>query len=509
MLINDSQPIPPETPREHRPSWSILNDDHSLPAQSPRDPKSPWLNQSFQDTREQVINSSPQSRSDSRKRSRDETSEPSPPIKKQREDMNGASRLQLKPPPGKRGSEEISKIIVKKRRIQEKPIWAQKAPGRRRDRTPPRWSHNSSAQTAHRLPSPPESHVKTPSPSQTQSLQSPDSHVPLEPSFIGIIPADSITRKIADFLYEHAMVGLLEQYPDLTVQNVEIEAKLGRITDRDSGERLPLHVATETVLDPGDRRMKRPPPLRTSFRTIMTLEQHAFFNKYLNETARRPSAPSVTNGAPPPPPAKTYQHIRERDSFYEIPRAIAETLIPPSLHGPVLGERGDVKIRVTHDWHGSGTGVEKKCIIKRREADLEVFDPQTNFDWRVSVNVEYEYSGNRSVFHPVTENIRAAQVGGDWDSGRMQMDRMKDRMKYLHGNYDIDLTKVEVVPHEWEPGRAPSVHQETNFELELELSTERLWREFGLLKAGQANQYEDCVMGLVNSTRLLTRACRV
>jgi uncharacterized protein YwbE len=120
----------------------------------------------------------------------------------------------------------------------------------------------------------------------------------------------------------------------------------------------------------------------------------------------------------------TYVHTRERDSFYELPPHAHNTL-PPSIRAQI-NPRHKVKVRVTTD-QKSGKTLAK--IIKARVADLDIHSPRTQFDWRISVNLEMGYEGE----------IEGLAEGGD---GGNRADRNKDRMSYRHLAYQIDLTQV-------------------------------------------------------------------
>ena len=71
-------------------------------------------------------------------------------------------------------------------------------------------------------------------------------------------------------------------------------------------------------------------------------------------------------------------------------------------------------------------------IIKVRVSDIEVYSPQTPFDWRVSVSLEVNYDGDMRELVETTE-------GKD----QKRPDRNKDRVSYKHSHYQIDLTQVK------------------------------------------------------------------
>jgi polynucleotide 5'-triphosphatase len=121
-----------------------------------------------------------------------------------------------------------------------------------------------------------------------------------------------------------------------------------------------------------------------------------------------------------------YAHRRERDTFYELPRTAYATL--PGCVRAVLNSRHTVKVRVTYD-QKSGQLLAK--IIKARVADLDIYNPQSLLDCRISVNLEMRYDGNVDNLVSSAESMRLP-------------DRNKDRLSYTHSCYQIDLTQVTV-----------------------------------------------------------------
>ena len=84
-------------------------------------------------------------------------------------------------------------------------------------------------------------------------------HGPLgqwEPTFTNVIPHEELTRVLSDFLFAHIVgtdahgTGAAGSIPSSQGQ-LEIEAKIGRIINRSTNERLQLPIKTETVLAEG------------------------------------------------------------------------------------------------------------------------------------------------------------------------------------------------------------------------------------------------------------------
>ena len=89
-----------------------------------------------------------------------------------------------------------------------------------------------------------------------------------EPSIINVIPYEEVTKAISDFLFSQVVlqdhVGVVSAkgvHTDAAV--FEIEAKIGKIIDQNTGSRLDIPVATECVL-------RKDSKLRTNFESSMT-----------------------------------------------------------------------------------------------------------------------------------------------------------------------------------------------------------------------------------------------
>lgn len=142
-------------------------------------------------------------------------------------------------------------------------------------------------------------------------------------------------------------------------------------------------------------------------------KQHQHFNVLLNGLKTSPPSTVFT--------ALDYTHLYLVDSFYPSP--------DPSS-GP------DDKIRVTRD---ERTGEVKECVKKIRLGDLNIYCPKRVADWRISVNVEIPgdfIDIPRRPLPMLTRGIVPHPVGSATHT------RRKDRMSYLHEEFNIDLTQV-------------------------------------------------------------------
>ena len=157
--------------------------------------------------------------------------------------------------------------------------------------------------------------------------------------------------------------------------------------------------------------------------------QHRALNAFLNKALIATQAPKPTPQNPNPPPNKRvrmgYRHTKETDTFYDLSQS-GLLALPSSLNiNPRSASK--VKVRLTHD---QKTGKELAKIVKTRLADIDVYSPQNQVDWRISVNVEMDFQGD------MRDLIELDKKGG------RAADRNKDRMSYKHQAYQIDLTQV-------------------------------------------------------------------
>ena len=122
-----------------------------------------------------------------------------------------------------------------------------------------------------------------------------------------------------------------------------------------------------------------------------------------------------------------YQHRREVDKFYELPRDVVARL-PASIRG-YFGGKHSVKVRASYD---QKTGALLAKIVKGRVGDLDIHFPDCALDCRISVNLEMNWDG------PVEELEQLAASS----TREQQPDRNKDRLSYTHSYYQVDLTQV-------------------------------------------------------------------
>lgn len=137
-----------------------------------------------------------------------------------------------------------------------------------------------------------------------------------------------------------------------------------------------------------------------------------------------------------------------------------------------------VKVRRTFD---KKTGDMKAQIIKTRVADLEVFNPNDLFDYRISISLETPWNG------PDSHLMTNTELGSD---------RLKDRLSYKHRDYQIDLTQIS--------------HGDTHktgkhdHEVEIEINNESFLTALNNARGPNAtDQYEKCLGSFVDNIRIL------
>jgi len=175
-----------------------------------------------------------------------------------------------------------------------------------------------------------------------------------------------------------------------------------------------------------------------------------------------------------------YNHPKENDEFYELSNE-GKARLNPDLQGWINEAAGrthrrDVRVRRTTN---KVTGEVTAQIIKTRVADKEIYNPDFDFDFRISISLETRWEGQKEHLTHLAES----------------RGRNKDRVSYRHMIYQVDLTQVTY---------DGSDHKD--HELEVEVATESLKQEIDRLRRGDPNnQVERMVTGLVDNVRLLCR----
>ncbi|EPQ51042.1 mRNA triphosphatase CET1 [Gloeophyllum trabeum ATCC 11539] len=266
---------------------------------------------------------------------------------------------------------------------------------------------------------------------------------PLSLSILGVEPLDEFIREVADFVHH-----MISTRPDVGGQ-VELEAKIGILRNKHSGQRAQLPVLVETILDPNF------PDVR--FESNMSIAKHRHYNELLNNLMTS----SLQPGHPTTP--LQYAHRYLIDSFY-----------------PADNPRDREKIRVTRD---EKSGAVLECMKKMRLGDLNVYSPKRGADWRISVSLEI----------PVPP-----------PSGNPTHTRRKDRLSYTHEEFVIDLTQVTSTTS---PNAPPEVLHELELEVarpELLLATASKRNDLNVPEQ-ERYAFDELIRAFVNDARILVR----
>jgi polynucleotide 5'-triphosphatase len=278
---------------------------------------------------------------------------------------------------------------------------------------------------------------------------------------------DDVSRKVCDFIWNTAVnnEAVRKAIDESEHTQLEVEARWGHIIEKGSNGRLRGYHDTETVIKSQNMDLK--------FESTMTMEQHKRMNMYLNGQVRESKMPGASR-----PPVE-YKHTREVDMFYELGQEQFATLpemVKRLIHAGGVRQR----IRVTRD---QKTNEVIRCMIKHRIGNLEISSPQTEWDYRIGINLEINYPG------PIDALVPVVEPGKDLDS----MKRQKDRMSYSWlGAYQVDLTQVQQGPFK-------------NHELELELDSGVLIDNADKVRRKEPTQFEGLINGMMNNLRVLSR----
>lgn len=278
---------------------------------------------------------------------------------------------------------------------------------------------------------------------------------------------DEVSRKVCDFIWNLAINNetLRKAIAESEHTQVEVEARWGQIIDRQSNARLRGYHDTETIIKSQNMDLK--------FESTMTMEQHKRMNLYLNALVRESKAPNTSRAQ------VDYQHTREVDIFYELGQEQFSTL-PETVKRIIHAGGARQRIRVTRD---QKTGQVLRSMIKHRIGNLEISSPQTEWDYRVGINLEINYPGPVDNLEPVVEAGKSLE----------SMKRYKDRMSYSWmGAYQVDLTQVQQ-------------GSQKNHELELELNSDVLLSNADKIGRGEDSQFEKLISGMMYNLRVLSR----
>lgn len=206
----------------------------------------------------------------------------------------------------------------------------------------------------------------------------------------------------------------------------------------------------------------------------MSVQQHQIMNKYLNKQVMN-AKPGNQQGRP----EIRYEHTRVVDQQYELNEE-AMSRLSPAAQSILLSSGKQERIRVSRE---QKTGKVLASIIKYKVNNIEISSPQTEWDYRIGVNLEIHFPG------PVDDLVEVSEKGRSVEA----MKRYKDRMSYSYlGAYQIDLTQV-------------TQDNQKVHELELELDSKVLLEQGDRVRTAQPNDFEPLINGMINNLRVLSR----
>ncbi|KAK9376534.1 CYTH-like domain-containing protein [Lipomyces chichibuensis] len=258
-------------------------------------------------------------------------------------------------------------------------------------------------------------------------------------TFTNVEPYEDLTRRVSSWIY----ANVVDMAPDVQNQ-IEIEAKIGTIMSKQTQQRLSLPVDTETLLNTDMLAGT------IEFESDVGGLQHQAYNVFLN-TCLQKSEQWKT-------PIR-YSHTKQRDIFYGM------------APQPGSNRRGE-RLRVSIDLKSEKV-IQK--IVKTRVRDLMIYFPGSKYDVRISLNIERPES----------------MVPSPQD--KLNNERVKDRVSYIHQNSQIDLTQVTA------PDRK-------THELEVELGMKDTLQHISRIKSGmQDDNYEEGIRRFLDNVRILVR----
>ncbi len=124
--------------------------------------------------------------------------------------------------------------------------------------------------------------------------------------------------------------------------------------------------------------------------------------------------------------------------------------------------------------------------MKKRISDLEIAVPGSPFDYRITVSLETSISDP-----PPKESLKPIQV------------RKKDRMTYIHGGVQVDLTQVKTLDS---AGRESEPTHELEIEMrDMDFFVQSLSSGSSTSSSVGETSFEDRIEEFVNTLRSLNR----
>lgn len=340
--------------------------------------------------------------------------------------------------------------VSKPRRYLKPPVWAQE------------WRPNSSSNGFHDEPIQFANGGIESSSLTDKSVfnRSTTESVDLECSITNTIPAPSVVRTIAEWVYANFI-----EIPHINRKYVELELKFGTIMDKAAGRRLDINVSTEC---------------------IYTNTSAIYFDSGVHEVGWNDMKSFLDELE------KQYQEELKKSNL-KIPKrkfSTLETDITDDIYQ--ITQRGETpkSIRVSKD--NNLDPPRYMAIHKQRISDLYIHNPSSMYDLRLSLSFE----------HPVPENsIEPIQK-----NNKPAITRLKKRSSWSHRPTvtRFDMTRV-LRPKEIKTKLGKTqVEHDQSFEAELEIDVHELFTGFDKFKDGSDNiRFEELVEIFLNNARCL------
>lgn len=265
----------------------------------------------------------------------------------------------------------------------------------------------------------------------------------IDPSFLGIIPDDDLTKSVQEWIY--ATIFAIK--PD-TRQYLELEIKFGRIKESNSPDRISPPISSQAIYSENDAHLK-PNIDEVLFKELISYIRGV---SELNENSGK----------------FNIIESQTRDSVY---RTGLHTQRPRFLRMST-----DVK-----------TGRVGEFIEKRRVSQLLIFSPNDSYDMKISINLEL----------PVSEN----DPPDKYKSQIPISSRNKDRISYIHND---SCTRIDVTKAESHDRSDKNKESEITYEVELEINTPALVKAFNNI-SNDSKQYAELIRTFLNNGTLIRR----
>lgn len=204
----------------------------------------------------------------------------------------------------------------------------------------------------------------------------------------------------------------------------------------------------------------------------MIQHEHKAMNEFLNTTIRS----SLQPGRVP----MDYTHPRENDSFLTLSPAGFSAL--PRAFQQRTHRHRDLKLRTSTD---ATSGQVTARIVKIDVAHLHIFNPQGDYDARISLNLEAHLLHSPLHLKELTIEPTAEKPAPP--------ERKKDRLSYKHLAYSVDLTRVDVQG------------LNAKYELEVEVNAPVLRGQMERGERGEESAFGEVVSGFLDDVVFLMR----